>query len=83
MPLTGVPIVDAVLNDHASTLGPDLTGYRNHVYRVMNLAIVISGETPVELEKLAVAAVFHDLGSGGARRSITLPLSGARARVPL
>ena len=60
--LTNLPTVERVLDDHASVLGHDHIGYQNHVYRVANLCLAIAGERPVELEKLAVAAVFHDLG---------------------
>ena len=60
--LTSLPTVEAVLDDHASELGHDLIAYRNHVYRVVNLCLAIVGDSPVELEKIAVAAVFHDLG---------------------
>ena len=60
---TSIPTVDAVLEHHASALGGDFIGYRNHVYRVVNLCLEIAGgENRVELEKVAVAAVFHDLG---------------------
>src|SRR5262245_12557658 len=60
--LTNLPTVERVLDDHASVLGHDRIGYRNHVYRVANLRLEVAGDNPVELEKLAVAAVFHDLG---------------------
>jgi HD domain len=60
--LTSLPIVDEVLNDHAPELGRDFVAYRNHVYRVVNLCVAIMGDSRVELEKIAVAAVFHDLG---------------------
>jgi hypothetical protein len=60
--LTSLPTVEEVLNDHASELGHDFTAYQNHVYRVVNLCLAIVGDSPVELEKIAVAAVFHDLG---------------------
>lgn len=62
--LTILPTVDAVLDRHASELGRDLIGYRNHVYRVVNLCVAIVGDTQGEggSEKVAVAAVFHDLG---------------------
>ena len=60
--LTSLPTVEAVLDDHAPELGHDLTAYRNHVYRVVNLCLAIEGHSRVELEKIAVAAVFHDLG---------------------
>lgn len=60
--LTSLPTVEEVLNDHASELGHDLIAYRNHVYRVVNLCVAIVGDSRVELEKIAVAAAFHDLG---------------------
>ncbi len=60
--LTSLPTVEEVLDDHASELGHDLIGYRNHVYRVVNLCLAIMGDSRVEIEKIAVAAVFHDLG---------------------
>jgi hypothetical protein len=46
-----------------SELGTDFSAYRNHVYRVVNLCIAIAGAADhVTAEKIAVAAVFHDLG---------------------
>src|SRR5262245_24157960 len=59
---TSVPIVEEVLDEHASELGRDRIAYRNHVYRVLNLCLAIVGDIRVELEKIAIAAVFHDLG---------------------
>src|SRR5262245_61837764 len=59
--IMSLPTVEEVLDDHASLLGHDLIGYRNHVYRVMNLCLAIVEGSRVELEKIAVAAVFHDL----------------------
>ena len=58
--VTCVRTVDDVLNEHADALGADFVGYRNHVYRVANLCLAIAGQR--QLEKVAVAAVFHDLG---------------------
>ena len=60
--LTWLPTVEEVLDTHAAELGKDLIAYRNHVYRVVNLCLAIVGDGRVELEKIAVAAVFHDLG---------------------
>jgi HD domain len=60
--LTSLPTVEEVLDHHASELGHDLIAFRNHVYRVVNLCLAIVGDSRVELEKIAVAAVFHDLG---------------------
>jgi hypothetical protein len=58
--LTRIPAIDDVLNDHATALRDDYFAYRNHVYRIVNLCVAIVGRS--ELEKIAVAAVFHDLG---------------------
>ena len=60
--VTSLPTVEQVLDTHASALGRDLVAYRNHVYRIANLCLAIVGDRPVELEKVAIAAVFHDLG---------------------
>ena len=60
--LTSLSTVEEVLDDHAPELGHDLTAYRHHVYRVVNLCVAILGDSRGELEKVAVAAVFHDLG---------------------
>jgi len=60
--LVSLPVIEEVLDRHASDLTRDLTAYRNHVYRVVNLAAAIARATPIELEKIAIAAVFHDLG---------------------
>jgi hypothetical protein len=58
--LTGVPTIDDVLHEHTTALRGDFVAYRNHVYRILNLCVVLAGRS--ELEKIAVAAVFHDLG---------------------
>jgi hypothetical protein len=60
--LTSLSTVEEVLDDYAPGLGHDLTAYRNHVYRVVNLCLAMLGDSRGELEKVAVAAVFHDLG---------------------
>lgn len=59
--VTSLPTVEQVLDDHESELGDDFTAYRNHVYRVANLCLAITGNRRAEIEKIAVAAVFHDL----------------------
>jgi hypothetical protein len=59
--LTRIATIDDVLDGHASALGNDFVAYRNHVYRVANLCVAIVGSRS-EVEKIATAAVFHDLG---------------------
>jgi hypothetical protein len=60
--VTSLPTVEEVLDHHASELAHDFIAYRNHVYRVVNLCLAVVGDSHVELEKLSVAAAFHDLG---------------------
>ena len=60
--VTSLPAVDQVLDHHVLELGDDFIAYRNHVYRIVNLCLAIMGDSRVELDKIAVAAVFHDLG---------------------
>jgi HD domain-containing protein len=60
--VTSIPIVDGVLDYYAAALGHDFIAYRNHVYRVVNLCLAVSGGSGDDLEKIAVAAAFHDLG---------------------
>lgn len=60
--LKEIPILDEVLGAHAAELGGDFTAYRNHAYRVANLCVALSPGGPTQLEKIATAAVFHDMG---------------------
>ncbi len=58
--LTHIPTIDSILDDHAAVLQDDFPGYRNHVYRIVNLCVAFAGRS--DIEKIAVAAAFHDLG---------------------
>lgn len=56
--------IERVLIYYTQALGQDYNAYRNHVYRVYHLTLLLC---PKELNKaqeeaLAVAAAFHDLG---------------------
>ena len=64
MPVTEIPALDRVLETHAGALGADFTAYRHHTYRVANLCVVLASPQPQPdaLEKIAIAAAFHDLG---------------------
>jgi hypothetical protein len=54
--------LDRVLETHAVELGGDLIAYRNHAYRVVNLCAALAPCASDSLEKVALAAAFHDLG---------------------
>jgi len=63
-----IPTIDDVLRVHREALAADFDGYRNHAYRVANCCLAqLSEPGPETLEKIAVAAVFHDLGIWTAR----------------
>lgn len=54
--------LDRVLDLHAVELGGDFTAYRNHTYRVVNLYAALAPCADATIEKVAIAAAFHDLG---------------------
>jgi hypothetical protein len=60
--LTEIATLDALLMGHATLLGDDFTPYRNHTYRVANLCIAQASADTQQIEKIAIAAAFHDLG---------------------
>lgn len=61
--LTRLDLLDTLLARHAEALGPDLVPYRNHNYRVVNFCAELLRDRETEtLEKLSIAAAFHDLG---------------------
>lgn len=51
--------VEAVLSAHGERLGAHRDGYRNHVYRVLNVVHRLAPEVPVDF--YAVVLAFHDL----------------------
>jgi hypothetical protein len=60
--VTAIAVLDRVLDEYAAELGGDFAGYRNHTYRVANLCFALSSGNPERLEKIAIAAAFHDIG---------------------
>ena len=59
--LTDVQTLDTVIAAHAEALGRDLVAYRNHSYRVLNLCLAV-GPAEAAVERIAIAAAYHDLG---------------------
>lgn len=60
--LTRLALFDELLEQHAPAIGKDLAGYRNHCYRMVNFANALASGDPDQLDKLAIAAAFHDIG---------------------
>ncbi|MGQ0700591.1 MAG: hypothetical protein ACT4PZ_20415 [Panacagrimonas sp.] len=61
--LTRFERLDSLLDRHIGVLGADLVPYRNHNYRVVNFCTELLGDRePETLQKLSIAAAFHDLG---------------------
>ena len=60
--LTEIAALDAILGRYAAIIAGDLEAYRNHAYRVANLCAAGSSGRPDEIERIGIAAAFHDLG---------------------
>ena len=54
--------IDSIFLIHQSQLGAHYNKYRNHVYRVFNLAVTLSNPDEENYKALAIAAAFHDIG---------------------
>lgn len=78
---TQVRRLDELLQAHAPALGADFTAYRNHCYRVLNLAVsLLATDDADALDKIAIAVAFHDLGIWTDRTFDYLPPSEQRAQ---
>jgi hypothetical protein len=60
--LERIEAIDRVLDAHAAALGEDFAAYRNHAYRVANLCVAMRPAGERAVDKIALAAAFHDLG---------------------
>jgi hypothetical protein len=56
------PLIDDILQKHRSDLNLDYDKYRHHVYRVFNLSLLLHEADAKQLDTLAVAAAYHDIG---------------------
>lgn len=59
---TELPALDRLLEPWSAALGEAATGYHHHALRVLNFALAFAGEEAESVEKLCLAAAFHDLG---------------------
>lgn len=80
---THLPRVDAILDSFRATIGKDFDGYRNHVYRVVNLCQSLGDFSAIEREKIQIAGSFHDVGIWTAGTAAYLAPSAQAARAYL
>ncbi len=57
-----LPIVDAILADWRPVIGTDYSGYKNHVYRMVNCCFWLHHCSEQDMQKIQIAAAFHDIG---------------------
>lgn len=59
-----IPQIERVLMYYTQALGKDYNAYRNHVYRVYHLTLLLCKKelNKAQEEALAIATVFHDIG---------------------
>jgi len=60
--ITNNQTIDNILLSCRTQLGADYDKYRNHVYRVINLTLLLTEPREDELIALQIAVAFHDLG---------------------
>lgn len=60
--LADLAVLDDILDRHALALGDDFLRYRNHAYRVANFHWSLDAGSASDLETVAIAVAFHDLG---------------------
>ena len=56
------PVIEEILSAFQAELGLHCQKYRNHVYRVFNLALILNATNATNEKVLPIAAAFHDLG---------------------
>lgn len=54
--------INEILKAYQQVLDNQFESYRNHVYRVYNLTLLLSDSPLINKEEIAIAAAFHDLG---------------------
>ena len=58
---TEIPYIDETLASWETQMGNEYLGYRNHVYRMVNIAFHLHPCTKEEKRKIVIAGIFHDL----------------------
>ena len=55
-------VLDSILGSWRTHLGEDFNADRNHCHRVLNFCIAFCGDSGETINKVSIAAAFHDLG---------------------
>lgn len=55
-------LIDEILGKWKSEIGSDYTGYKNHVYRMVNFTFALHDFKEEERQKIIIAGCFHDIG---------------------
>ena len=76
------PVIEDVLATWSASVGGDLAGYRGHVYRMFNFCRALLDDAAYD-ERIAIAAVHHDLGIWSDGTFDYLAPSAARAEAYL
>lgn len=78
---TTFPLVEEILSPWETRMADDYTGYHNHVYRMLNCCLALYPQySDEDMQKLQIAASFHDLGVWSDDTVDYLPPSVAMAR---
>ena len=56
-----IPLLEEILGEYRPIIGKVYDGYKNHVYRMIHFCLAL-GAREEDLDKLAIAGAFHDLG---------------------
>jgi hypothetical protein len=78
--ITTHPQLDAALEEWAGQIGTNFSAYRNHCYYVLNVVNALAQPSAQELEQVAIAVAFHDLGIWSDHTLDYLDPSAERAR---
>lgn len=59
---THLDLIEDVLGEHREIIGDDFSGYKNHVYRMVNFCFAQQDFNNDDRKKIILAGCFHDIG---------------------
>lgn len=57
-----IPLLEEIFTDWKAVIGDEYQGYRNHVYRMIHFCLALKECSEEEMQKIVIAAAFHDIG---------------------